>query len=259
VSATSDAIDIGRILAWASRPRETPGRHDDYHRVVSRYRNEPDFAAAVDAVFSGAGLYLTVDERDGVIVTANADSPLRMTVTDIMKRAQPYHRAVIGAVVLAVARTAYPEGSMLDDPDRVAVFTTQSVVDTLDRAAQIHADSTSEDGGLDEDQVESWRRWLALAPARPNARRRSTNDRPGVVNRVCRFLADAGYLTARGDTDGGTWLARPRFRHAVTVLCEDSDLYALVNGLTDIGTENDAPTGTGVGDDGEDAEDGDRP
>jgi len=255
MSAASDPIDIGRLLAWASRPRETPGRHDDYHRVVTRYRNEPDFATVVDAVFSGAGLCLAVDDRDGVIVTANADSPLRVTVTDIMKRDQPYHRAAIGAVVLAVARTAYPEGSMLDDPDRVAVFTTQSVVDTLDRAAQTLADSTSEDGELDEGRVESWRRWLALSTARPNARRRSTNDRPGLVNRVCRFLADAGYLTARGDTDGGTWLARTRFRHAVAALCEDSDLYALVNGLADAG---DACGGSGFADDAEDPQDGAR-
>lgn len=34
--------------------------------------------------------------------------------------------AVIGAVILAVARTAYPEPSMVDDPDRMAVFTTQA-------------------------------------------------------------------------------------------------------------------------------------
>jgi hypothetical protein len=40
-----------------------------------------------------------------------------------------------------------------------------------------------------------------------------------------------GYLTARGDTDGGTWLARPRFRYAVAALCEDSDLYVGINGL----------------------------
>jgi len=45
------------------------------------------------------------------------------------------------------------------------------------------------------------------------------------------MLADAGYLTARGDTDGGTWTARPRFRFAVADLAEDSDLYAVVNAL----------------------------
>jgi len=143
-------------------------------------------------------------------------------------------------VILAVARAAYPDGSMLDDPDRIAAFTTQSVVNTLDRAAQIHADATREDGDLDEDRVESWRHWLALNEARPNALRRSMGDRPGAVNRVCRFLADAGYLTARGDIDGGTWLARPRFRHAVAALCEDSGLYALVNGLADVTSADEA-------------------
>lgn len=244
MSAINDSVDIGRMLAWAARPRETPGRHDDYHRVVARYRNEPDFAAMVDAVFTGAGLYLLVDDRDGIVATANADSPLRITASDVVKRAQPAHRAAIGAVILAIARSAYPDGSMLDDPDRVAVFTTQSVVDALDRAVQAHAEATGEDGDVNDDLVEAWRQWSALPTARPNAQRRSANDRPGLVNRVCRMLTDAGYLTARGDTDGGTWLARPRFRHAVTVLCEDSDLYAVVNQLTD------GDTGVDVQDEG---------
>lgn len=73
-------------------------------------------------------------------------------------------------------------------------------------------------------------------------------ERPGAVNRVCRFLADAGYLTARGDTDGGTWLARPRFRHAVAALCEDSELYALVNGLAEVTSADDARSRSRVAD-----------
>lgn len=231
MSSMSDAIDVGRLLGWAARPRETPSRHDDYHRLVVRYRNEPDFAASVDAVFTGVGLHLTVDDRDGVVVTAAYDSPLRVTLTDLMKRAQPTHRAVVGAVILAVARTAYPDPAMVDDPDRMAVFTTRSVVDTLDRATQAHADTADRDGDVDETMLESWRGWQALATARPNAQRRSGNDRQGVVNRVCRMLVEAGYLTARGEVDGGTWLGRPRFRHAVAALCQDSELYAMVNGL----------------------------
>lgn len=234
MSATGDATDIGRLLGWAARPRETPGRHDDYHRLVLRYHNEPDFAGAVDAVLAGAGLHLTIDERDGAVVSAAYDSPLRLTLSDVMKRAQPVQRAVVGAVILAVARTAYPEAAMVDDPDRMAVFTTQSVVDTLDRAAQSHADTADRDGDVDETMLDSWRGWLALTPARPNAQRRSGNDRQGIVHRVCRLLVDAGYLTLRGEVDGGTWLARPRFRHAVTALCEDSELYAMVNGLTEL-------------------------
>lgn len=234
MTRTDDAVDMGRMLGWAARPRETPGRNDDYHRLISRYRSEPDFAAAVDAMFSGAGLRLYVDDRDGAIVTATATSPLRVTITDLMKRAQPYQRAVVGAVVLAVARAAYPESAMIDDPDRVAVFTTRSVVDILDRATQAYADTADQDGGLDESMLEAWRGWMSLNSARPNAQRRSGNDRPGIVNKICRLLADAGYLTARSDVDGGTWLTRPRFRHAVAALCADSSLYELVNGLVEV-------------------------
>ena len=34
--SAADAFDIGRLLGWAARPRETPGRQEDYFRVVSQ-------------------------------------------------------------------------------------------------------------------------------------------------------------------------------------------------------------------------------
>lgn len=240
MSSPGDEMDIGRFLGWAARPLATPGRHEDLARIVTRYRDDSDFADSVNRVFAGAGLDLHVDDRDGIVVTARQHSMLRLTVTDVVKRAQNQHRAVIGAVILAVARAAYPESSIVDDPYRVAAFTTQAVVDALDRAAQAHADASTEDSDVDEELVEAWRRWSDLNAARPHAQRRSTGDKPGVVKRVCRMLVDAGYLTARGDTDGGTWTARPRFRFAVADLAEDSDLYALVNGLAPEASEPDA-------------------
>lgn len=232
MNSVSNPDDIGRLLAWASRPREVPARHDDYQRVVGRYLDDSDFAALADSVAAGAGIDLIVTERDGVIATATSDSPLRYTTSDIIKRISDVHRSVIGAVVLAIARTAYPDPILVDDPDHFAVFTTQNVIDVLDRAAQRHADDADGDGDLDEDTVEAWRRWLELAEARPNAERRSKKDKGGVTAKVCGFLVDAGYLTKRAETDGGTWVSRPRFRHAVASLTEDSDLYQLVSGLT---------------------------
>jgi len=139
MSSSGDEMDIGRMLGWAGRPLATPGRYEELSRVVSRYRDDSDFADSVNRVFAGAGLDLHVDDRDGIVVTARQHSMLRLTVTDVTKSAQNQHRAVTGAVILAVARAAYPESSMVDDPHRVAVFTTQSVVDALDRAAQAHA------------------------------------------------------------------------------------------------------------------------
>ena len=35
-----------------------------------------------------------------------------------------------------------------------------STLRSMGQAAQMHADSTSEDGDLDEERVELWRRWL---------------------------------------------------------------------------------------------------
>jgi hypothetical protein len=239
VRPPGDDVDIGRFLGWAAQPSATPGRNEELARIVTRYRDDTDFADAVDRVFSGAGLDLHVDDRVGIVVTARQHSMLRLTVADVLKRAPSDHRAVVGAVILAVARTAYPEPGMVDDPDRIAVFTTQTVVDTLDRAARAHRDAAERDGDVDEELVEAWRRWDALTTARPYAQRRSTGDRAGMVNRICRVLAEAGYLTHRGQTDGGTWVSRPRFRFAVAALTEDSDLYAAVNGL--LAERRDAP------------------
>lgn len=229
----SYAADIGRLLGWAARPKENPARHDDYHRVITRYREDPDFAQAAESVFIGAGLYLTVDERAGAIVAAAPDSPLRVTMSDVTKRVTPARRSVVGLVILAIAAAAFPEPSMLDDPDRLAMVTARSLVDLIDRAAESYAQNVDGDGSVDEELVEAWRFWNQLNPGRPQTQRQSMSDRHGVVSRVCKLLVEAGYLTRRSDIEGGTWVTRPRFRHAVAELAEDSEMYLIVNGLVD--------------------------
>jgi hypothetical protein len=223
--------DVGELLAWAARPTENPGRDGEYDRLVRRYLDEEDFAATCDAVLVGAGLRLIVDPRDGAIIVTDVTSPLRYTATDIMKKAKLQQRAIIGAVVLAVARVAYPEPGLLDDPDRLPVFTTQNVVDALDRAAQALADDADDDADLDAGSVEVWRRWIEVAKVRPKAERRSSNDQAGIVSKVCKFLVKTGHLRELGPADGGTWVVRPRFRHSVADLTADLDLYRLVNGI----------------------------
>ncbi|NLA36738.1 MAG: hypothetical protein GX868_13800 [Actinobacteria bacterium] len=143
------------------------------------------------------------------------------------------HRSIVGLVLLAVARTAYPEPAMMDDPDHIAVFTTNGVVDTLDRAVSLCLEDADPDGDADEDLYEAFRRWNDKRRTDLKSGKVTKTTKPGIVNSVCRFLVDAGHLTARGDTDGGTWSTRPRFRHAVIALSEDSYLYRLVNDLID--------------------------
>lgn len=227
----TDFADVGALLGFAALPRESPGLNDEYARLVDRYVNDDEFAQAADDVFAGAGLNFVVDRRDGVIAFAHTDSPLRFTTAQITKRITDPQRTVVGAVILAAARTAYPDRAMLDDVDRVAVFTTEGVVESLNRMAQSIADESDEDGDLDDSTLEGWRRWLDLPERRPNAQRASKKDRFGAAARVLNFLAAEGFLTNRGELDGGTWSDRPRFRHAVIALTEDSELYRAVNAL----------------------------
>ena len=238
MSTVGDLDDIGRLLAFAAQPKLRPAAEDTYAALVERYHQDPDFAAAAESVLAGAGLDLLVDTREGFIVTATSDSPLRATVTDIMKRANPVHRSLIGAVVLGVARTAFPDPAMLDDPDRVGVFTTRDVVETLDRVAETHRDATGDDAVADEDEVETWRRWVDLNDTRVDARRRSASDRPGIVRKVCGFLVEVGHLESRSTLEDGTWATRARFRHAVAALTTDSDLYSDINELLTVDGEH---------------------
>lgn len=224
----ADLVDAGRLIAYAARPKERPRPDDDYSRVVSRYLDDAEFASLCDAVAAGMGLDLVVDRAVGVIAIAESDSPFRMPLSEFMRRTNPPTRALLGVVVIAVARVAYPQPSDLDDPARVARVSTAAVAATIDRIVERLA-SDAEDPDADRpDDAEVWRAWEALRQARAHAQRASVAERSGLVRKVCGYLGDEGHLQQVNDDDGGTWRATPRFRLAVTAMVEDSDIYGAV-------------------------------
>jgi hypothetical protein len=223
----TDLVDAGRLIGWGARPKERPARHADYTLLVKRYVEEAEFAYICDRIASGLGLALTIDRDVGVVAVAEAESPLRMPLSDFMRRAAPNsRRALPGLVLLAVAKVAFPHPSHLDDPQRVARISVAGVVEYLNRIVERVGEGGGDAVADRPDDGELWRSWDALRQARSHAERASAQERAGLVKKVCNFLDEEGHLSAVSGDDGGTWRATPRFRIAVTSMVEDSTVYA---------------------------------
>lgn len=225
-STQTDIVDAGRLIGWAARPKEHPARHEDYDRLVRRYLDDDVFAETCDAFAAGLGLTLSVDRQVGAIAIAEPDSALRMPMADFSKRVNSVvRRAVNGAVLLAIARMAYPNPAQLDDVARVPRVSVGGVVEYLNRICDQRdaeaGDAEAHDEGLDE----LWRAWLRLRQSRSESQRSSSAERSGLVKKMCGFLEAEGMLSAVSDDDGGTWRATSRMRIAVRDLVEDSDIY----------------------------------
>lgn len=229
-----DLADIGRLLGFAARPRQLPARSDTYQQLVERYLQDEQFALATRRVAGGAGITLHVDPAAGVVAVAGVDSPFRTPLAEFRKNTYPHERALLGVVVLSIARVAYPSSDRLDDDQRVATVSVAGIVDYLNRLVQRLSDAAEADAEHnDENLVELWRHWVRMRQDRFDAKRVSIKDRLGIVKRTCEYLEEQGLLQRRSDEEGGTYRATHRFRLAVTALVEDSDLYTGLVELTD--------------------------
>jgi hypothetical protein len=249
-----DLADIGRLLAYAARPKDLPARTEAYRELVDRYLEDEQFALAADRVAAGTGIALHVDPVAGAVAVADADSPLRMPLAEFRKNTYPHERALLGIVVLSVARVAYPTNDRLDDDQRVAVVSVSGVVDYLNRLIDRLSEAAAADPeDSDDSLIELWRQWVRMRQDRFDAKRVSIKDRLGIVKRTCEYLEEQGLLQRRSDEDGGTFRATHRFRLAVTALVEDSDLYA---GLVELIDKSASPAWEADtdGDDGRDDE-----
>lgn len=232
--SADDLADASRLIGWSARPKERPARNvDTYGRLVQRYLDDGGFAEACDAIAGGAGINLHVDPIAGVVAVAEADSPWRMPMSDVMKRVGAVgddnvgrRKALVGALLLATAKVAFPQPGHLDDSERVPRVSVAGIVEYLERMASRIAEDAPDAEAADAGAAALWRAWESLRRGRSAAKRLSFGDQAGAVKRVCKLLEDEGHLQPFSDADGGTWRATPRFRTAVAALVEDSDIYA---------------------------------
>jgi hypothetical protein len=243
---TADITAAARLVSYAATPRALPARDTAYAELVTRYLTDPVFAETVQDVAIGLGLELRVDPVAGVMAFSDSDGPLRRRLSDIVRtqagRSAVESRVLFALVLLAVARTAFPQAVHLSDTVRVARVEPEAVMSYLDRLVEEIGAGAGDALADQEEAEEGWRAWGHLRVARSAMARFSSQEKVGLIRRVCGFLEDEGHLRASDDKDGMWWRTTPRFRFAVHGLVTDSQVVPALRALiaTDLLPSGDA-------------------
>lgn len=237
----SDASDGARLLAYAMRPKLTPGGEPsgDYGSLVARYAAETSFAKVVEDVADGLGLWLvTVDPIVGAVACAEDGSSFAMGLRDYARQTRTEGRMDLrvthGLAFVAIARLCYPQPNHVEAVDRIARVTVNDIEEYLRRLCarldeRAAADELDVDPPVDEPLLErTWRAFQRRASAaRTGDARRNSYTTVAIIGKALAWLADNGLAQKVSDEDGGTYRALPRFRVLVRAL-SGGELYSNV-------------------------------
>lgn len=216
--AATDHTDLGSLLAFALQPTLRPGRSPEYRRVLGRYRLEPEFRAATDAVLHGLGAKALSDGDFGLVLGVEPESPFAFRFADLPYTATREGRLVAALVTVGLAAWAFPVPADLEDPRPRHVHDVE--FETWLRAGcerLRHRDDAGEpipEEGLDE----AWRVYLAMpitmvGQAGRGAGRLSPKCTLYWVRSVLNWLAEQGMARSDGVPGAeGSWLLTERFR-----------------------------------------------
>ena len=235
----SDVADAARLLAYAMKPRLTPGAEPggDYARLVARHAGEGAFAKVVEDVADGLGLWLVaVDSIVGAVACAEEDSMFAMGLRDYARQTRTESRmdlrVIHGLAFVAIARLCYPQPTHLETVDRISRVTVNDVEEYLRRLCsrldeRAAADEVDVDPPVDEPLLErTWRAFARRASAaRTGDARRNSYTTVAIIGKALAWLVDQGLTQKVSDEDGGTYRALPRFRILVREL-SGGELYA---------------------------------
>lgn len=208
----TDARAAARLVAFAMQPRLMRGAEPDYDALCVRYRSEVGFAELVDDVADGLELIVLGLTDTGLIVAPHSDSFLRYKLaefTESMRGFDTKRRTFYGLVMCAIAASAYPRESDLDDTVVVRRSVTQ-ICDLLAATANIHEtdDAPPSDDPADEPM---WRIVTTIPRVHRNRSGRiDEHCQQRIVERVFDWLIDQG-MANRTPVEG-TYQLLDRFR-----------------------------------------------
>lgn len=237
----TDHADIGTLIAWALRPAQRPGRNPEYQRVLNRYRTEPDFRSAANAVLHGLGTQVLSDGDFGLILGVTPESPLAFRISDMPNTGRPENRILAGLILTGLVAFAYPSAEELED-DRVrhvSAWDLDTWLRELCERLRSH-DAAGEiipEEGLDA----AWRIYLDMPSVHYGEQGRSIGK---LTSKCTRYWAQSvlawlgGQGMARQDSSAeGAWTLTERFRvHAREIALEHA-----YNFIADLGRKADLP------------------
>jgi hypothetical protein len=157
MTARDDARDAGLLLRYALDHTLSPARHDTYSQLLDRYHTDPDLRSAFDETVGGLGVrVLTADRTTGLVLTAEADSPMAVRDTSGWLRIRgAADRMVYGVALGSVAAWCYPNARAVREPGTRRV----TAVD-VDRLVREHAAAVERgEITLEEGLGDAWREY----------------------------------------------------------------------------------------------------
>ena len=110
----TDHTDVGVLVGFGLQPRLRPGGNLEYRRVLARYRTEPDFKTATDAILVGLNASVLADGDFGLVLGIEPESPFVFRYSDVPYMSSRERRLIAGLIIVGVAAYAYPAPEELE-------------------------------------------------------------------------------------------------------------------------------------------------
>lgn len=228
----SDHTDVGALLGFALQPTLRPGRSPEYRRVLARYRTEPDFKTAMDAVLLGLSVQVLADGDMGLVLGVQPESPFAFHYSDVPKTQTREGRLLAGLVLVGVAAFAYPTPEDLDS-DRIRHVADIDFENWLRSACerlrvQDAAGEVIPEEGLDQ----AWREYVNMPVRMVGDRGRGANRLSSKctlywVRTIMGWLEDQGMARPNQTAGDNHWTLTERFRAHVRDLASEHAYTAL--------------------------------
>jgi hypothetical protein len=213
-----DPGDVGRLIACALDPKLTPGRDQTYKDLVTRFKEDGQFAQDAAATVRGQGMViLQCDLIHGLVLAAQDGSPYAYRLEDYGTISNTDERLLHGLIQLAIAATVFPTAKDLEEEGPLRSVTAQEIYDHMDQLAQKLKERAGDrtDPPADCPQLEPvWRLFLRTrATDTTSDARTNPHTTMGMIKRAFRFLVEQGFadeLPQAGLKD--TYRMRARYR-----------------------------------------------
>lgn len=198
--------EANRLLYKALHLTGSPSNDNEYRELLSKYRADPTFSAAVQDAAIGMELsILDVSERGIIIAPSSKESRFSLRMADLRGQYSPEQKVALAMAHLAIAAVFFPTTDRLDDDAKAPLPATQArfrdtLLSLVNRLSDAH--NSDEVASAGEELVPGWQHLKRLPAVNPKAERASTSSVDGFVRLAVNRMVEYGLLrTVRESED----------------------------------------------------------
>ncbi len=198
--------EASRLLYKALHLTGSPSNDNEYRELLSKYRADPTFSAAVQDAAIGMELsILDVSERGLIVAPSSKESRFSLRMADLRGQYNVEQKVALAMAHLAIAAVFFPTTDRLDDDAKAPLPATQARFrDTLLSMVNRLSDAQGSDEAAyaAEELIPGWQHLKRLPAVNPKAERASTTSVDGFVRIAVNRMVEYGLLrTVRESED----------------------------------------------------------